>query len=29
LALIERFGGREAALKLGYPGETPTDQKFN
>lgn len=29
VALIERFGGREAALKLGYPGETPTDQKFN
>jgi choline-sulfatase len=28
-ALIKRFGGREAALKLGYPGETPTDQKFN
>lgn len=28
-ALIDRFGGREAALKLGYPGETPTAQKFN
>jgi len=27
--LVNRFGGREAALKLGYPGETPTDQKFN
>ena len=27
-ALIERFGGRDAALRLGYPGETPTDQKF-
>ena len=27
-ALIERFGGREAALKLGYPGETPADRKF-
>ena len=28
-ALIERFGGREAALRLGYPGETPTDKRFN
>ena len=28
-ALIARFGGREAALRLGYPGETPTDSKFN
>ncbi len=27
-ALIARFGGRDAALRLGYPGETPTDQKF-
>ena len=27
-ALVERFGGREAALRLGYPGETPTDQKY-
>lgn len=27
-ALIARFGGPEAAWKLGYPGETPTDQKF-
>lgn len=27
-ALVERHGGREAALRLGYPGETPTDQKF-
>lgn len=28
-ALIARFGGRDAALRLGYPGETPTDQKFS
>lgn len=27
-ALVARFGGRDAALRLGYPGETPTDQKF-
>jgi len=26
--LIERFGGPEAAFQLGYPGETPTDKKF-
>ncbi len=23
-ALVDRFGGRDAALRLGYPGETPT-----
>ena len=28
-ALVERHGGREAALRLGYPGETPTDKRFN
>ncbi len=28
-ALVMRFGGPEAALRLGYPGETPTDQKFS
>lgn len=28
-ALVARFGGPEAALRLGYPGETPTDSKFN
>ena len=28
-ALIERFGGREAAFRLGYPGETPTDKRFH
>ncbi len=27
-ALVARFGGRDAALRLGYPGETPTDSKF-
>ena len=27
-ALVERFGALEAALRLGYPGETPTDQKY-
>ncbi len=28
-ALVERHGGREAALRMGYPGETPTAQKFS
>jgi choline-sulfatase len=28
-ALIERFGGREAALRMGYSGETPTAEKFH
>lgn len=28
-ALVERHGGREAALRKGYPGETPTNQKFS
>ena len=28
-ALIARHGGREAALNLGYPGETPVAQKFH
>jgi choline-sulfatase len=28
-ALVERYGGREQALRLGYPGETPTDKRFN
>lgn len=27
-ALVARHGGREAALRLGYPGETPASQKF-
>ena len=27
-ALIARHGGRDAALRMGYPGETPTAQKF-
>ncbi len=27
-ALVARHGGPEAALKLGYPGETPTSAKF-
>ena len=28
-ALVARHGGREAALNLGYPGETPVAQKFH
>jgi choline-sulfatase len=28
-ALIARHGGRDAALKLGYSGETPTSDKFH
>ncbi|MEO5701459.1 MAG: sulfatase-like hydrolase/transferase [Casimicrobiaceae bacterium] len=27
-ALVARHGGRDVALALGYPGETPTAQKF-
>ncbi len=28
-ALVARYGGPEAALKLGYPGETPTSKTFH
>ena len=28
-ALVARYGGPDAALKLGYPGETPTPKKFH
>ena len=28
-ALVARHGGPEAALKLGYPGETPTAAQFH
>ena len=28
-ALIAKHGGRDAALKLGYPGETPVSEKYN
>ena len=27
-ALVARHGGREAALRMGYPGETPAAGKF-
>jgi len=27
--LVEKYGGRDAAFKLGYMGETPADKKFN
>jgi choline-sulfatase len=27
--LIKRYGGRDAAFRLGYMGETPADKKYN